>query len=290
LPGEDFEIVVVNDSGKPLPPADWQRSNRVRQLQTNRRERSVARNTGAAGARGRYLHFLDDDDWLEPSALQHLWELARRSDAAWLYGNAQARDRQGNPLLQLHFRLPANCFLPVMAGEWIPLQTSLIDARVFFALSGFHPLLAGPEDIDLLRRVALQYEIASTDHIVANILFGADGSTTDWKRHTIQRRWAREAILGEPGAFSRLNSSLRQLPPSDISWHGQIARIYLTSMVWNLQRRRLWSAASRAAHATAAVAYSGSSVFSSAFWRALSRPYPNLTFTRGLAALGRNSS
>jgi glycosyltransferase involved in cell wall biosynthesis len=56
---DDFEVIVVNDSGRPLPEMDWQHSAQVRVIDTNRRERSVARNTGAAIAGGRYLHFLD---------------------------------------------------------------------------------------------------------------------------------------------------------------------------------------------------------------------------------------
>src|SRR6185503_20285902 len=73
---DDFEIIVVNDSGRPLPDEAWQASPKVKIIETNRRERSVARNTGAALATGRYLHFLDDDDWLFPNALQTFWNLS----------------------------------------------------------------------------------------------------------------------------------------------------------------------------------------------------------------------
>ena len=78
----NFEVILINDSGQPLPPAGWQRSERVRIINTNRHNRSVARNTGAAIARGRYLHFLDDDDWMLPDAFESLWELASASQAA----------------------------------------------------------------------------------------------------------------------------------------------------------------------------------------------------------------
>jgi hypothetical protein len=81
---------------------------------------------------GRYLHFLDDDDWLFPDALQHLWALAESSDAAWLYGSTQLVDRQQKPIIKLHHGLNGNCFAHVMAGEWIPLQASLIRAEAFF--------------------------------------------------------------------------------------------------------------------------------------------------------------
>ena len=54
---DDFEVIVVNDSGKQLPDAEWQKSDQVRVINTNRCKLSVARNTGAAIAKGRYLHF-----------------------------------------------------------------------------------------------------------------------------------------------------------------------------------------------------------------------------------------
>ena len=36
LAGEDFEVIVVNDSGAPLPSAPWQSSSRVRIVDTRR--------------------------------------------------------------------------------------------------------------------------------------------------------------------------------------------------------------------------------------------------------------
>lgn len=285
LAGESFEVIVVNDSGSPLPPAEWQQSAHVQLIQTHRRERSVARNTGAAVARGRYLHFLDDDDWLEPGALSRLRDLAHHSNAAWLYGSSQTLDRQGRPLVQLHHRLHGNCFLQVMAGEWIPLQASLIKTEAFFALGGFNAMLCGPEDIDLLRRVALHYDLAGTETIVANIVLGESGSTTDYARHPAQSRWAREQILDEPNVYARLRDSIQQPPRGDISaWHGRIARIYLTSMLWNLQRGRLWSALSRGRYGLSGMGQAGRHLFTRPFWRALSHAYASDTFARGSAA------
>src|SRR5687768_15800872 len=34
---QDFEVIVVNDSGHSLPDANWMRSERVRMIETNRR-------------------------------------------------------------------------------------------------------------------------------------------------------------------------------------------------------------------------------------------------------------
>jgi len=121
----EFEVIVVNDSGCPLPSGDWQGSPRVRIVSTSRRERSVARNTGAALARGQYLHFLDDDDWLLPGAFRALKGLAENSEARWLYGGSQLVDRRGNKVIELHHSMAGNIALQVMAGEWIPLHAGV---------------------------------------------------------------------------------------------------------------------------------------------------------------------
>lgn len=278
---DGFEIIVVNDSGQPLPQADWQTATRVQVITTNRRERSVARNAGAAIARGRYLHFLDDDDWLLPDALQHLWALAERSEAAWLYGSTQLVDRQEKPIIQLHHRLTGNCFAHVMAGEWIPLQASLIRAEAFFAVGGFNPLISGPEDIDLLRQIALHGDLAETDKLVACVARGEEGSTTNYERHAVLRRSSRERILEAPGVFERFRTS------AGASYlRGRVLRVYLTSAVWNLQRRRLFTAASRATSGLAALVLAGQHLFSASYWQALVSTYDNQTFSRGFEEVG----
>jgi glycosyltransferase involved in cell wall biosynthesis len=284
IPSSEMEVIVVNDSGRSLPHSKWHESPHVHHVQTNKLERSVARNTGATIAKGRFLHFLDDDDWLAPNAFRHLRELTSQGGASLVYGSSQLVDRQGDPLIKLHHRLQGNCFLPVMAGEWIPLQASLIDSKAFFTLGGFNPLLTGPEDIDLLRRLTLSHDITGTEHLVSNIEIGELGSTTNYTKHSLQSRFAREQILDEPAVFNRLFQSTCLQSTSDISgWYGRIVRIYLTSALWNCQKHRLLMACSRILYASAAISLSGIHVLSRSFWHSVSHPYASETFARGHA-------
>jgi glycosyltransferase involved in cell wall biosynthesis len=281
LDAKSFEVIVVNDSDQPLAAAPWQTDERVQLINTQQRERSVARNTGAAAANGRFLHFLDDDDWLAPGALSHLYRLAQERPSAWLYGSTQLVDGNGRFLIRLHHQLNGNCFLPAMAGEWIPLQASLIDARVFFELGGFNSLLSGPEDVDLLRRVTLRHDIAGTETLVACVEWRTAGSTTDYDHHPRQSRWAREQILDEPGVFGRLHQSTCLQTDDKAAWYGRIPRLYLTSTVWNGRQRRFLSAASRTLYGLAAAAQAGPHLLSRSFWRSFSRAYASETFARG---------
>ena len=267
------EVVIVNDAGRPLTPASWMQSARVTVIETQCRERSVARNAGAAIAQGRYLHFLDDDDWLAPSALAAWRALAAQTNAGWLYGGAQLVNRVGKPLIPLRAELAGNCFAQAMAGEWLPLQASLIRAEAFFSLGGFNPLITGPEDIDLWRRFARIGEVAGVPEIIANISWGTEGSTTPSARHAEYSQTAREQIIAQPGVFERFWASA-----GSEFWQGRVARCYLTSVVWNAKRRRLLTAASRAMFGAATVVRTGWRLVSPDFWKAVTRPYESPTF------------
>lgn len=260
----DFEVIVVNDSGQPLPDADWQHSKRVRVINTNRRERSVARNTGAAIARGTYLHFLDDDDMLLPGALMAFWRLAEKSDSAvWLYGSWQTVDNQGKVVNEFHPNLNGNIFALLVSGEGLPLQASLVRAKQFFVAGAFDPIpvLTGVEDRDVGRRLALLGEIAYTPMIVAQVRIGEQGSSTNWATIADGDRWGREKALQVPGAFSRLRASA-----NSSYWRGRVSRAYLASMVWNFKRKNFLIAISRV---LASLAMANRHVLTPDFWQGL---------------------
>ena len=273
---DDFEVIVVNDSGQPLPGADWQRSDRVRIMDTNRHNRSVARNAGAAVARGRYLHFLDDDDWMLPGAFESFWELANTGQAAWLYGSFRLVDNTGRLVAEVHPEEVDNCFIQLIASEWLPLQASLIQSDAFFAVGGFaslHSLLGGHEDIDLSRQIARYYDFIGTSRLVACIRTGDVGSTTDYANMFNQNRQSRERALSMPGASARMEMSARVSPSRSGYWYGRIVYYLLASMRWNVQRKRLFTAASRGVYTVAAFAVAGRHLLSADFWRGLVRPH-----------------
>lgn len=279
---DDFEVIVVNDSGKPLPIEMWQSSPKVRIINTQRRERSIARNTGAAIATGRYLHFLDDDDWLFQDAFENFWYLSQTTQAAWLYGGSQLVERNGSELIELHHGIQGNGFLQVMAGEWIPLQSSLIETKLFHQLGGFSPLLAGPEDIDLLRRVCLQANLAETPHLVASIERGEVGSTTDYHLHPESSRQARELILNTGITFQRL-----MVGAQSSYWLARFMRIYFTSMVWNLRSKNIAIALSRLAYCFAILIHTHLRLMTREFWLSFLKPYQSPAFARGIETSGR---
>jgi glycosyltransferase involved in cell wall biosynthesis len=270
----EFEIIVVNDAGQPLPKMSWMDAPNLQIIDTNHRERSVARNAGAAIARGKYLHFLDDDDWLLPNAFDHFWGLIRQSKAAMYYGGYCFVDSNGKTLRECYPDEVGNCFIRFMSGEWQPLQASLFDTQIFHLMGGFRDLeslLGGDEDVDLTRRISMNYDIAGVQELVAVIRIARKESTTNYSNLQEQSRQSREMILSMPGVFERLRDSATKRQTASDYWHGRMVWIYLSSVAWNIQKRNILIALSRLGYFGYAIVRSFKYWFSVRFWRGATR-------------------
>jgi glycosyltransferase involved in cell wall biosynthesis len=273
---DEFEIIVVNDSGKPLPEAGWHVHPQVRFVETQKRERSVARNTGAAIARGEFFNFLDDDDWLMPNALRHLKRCVDEGAGAdWYYGITTLVNKANMPRAELALDLKGNCFAQLMAGEWIPLQASVIRAGAFFNVGGFRTGIDGAEDTTLGRWLTLRGDVAACPHVVACIRMRAPTSTTDYKRTPDLARRAREEILNQPGVWARMSASA-----GDGYWAGRMVRVYFTSFGWNLKHGNFFAGAHRLAWGAAAALWSMRYWGSRGYWGALRSHHESSNYAR----------
>lgn len=266
LPLDELEVIIVNDSGGPLQKEDWQHSPCVRIIHTYRSERSFARNSGAAVARGAYIAFLDDDDWMLAGALKSFVQLTNQyPHAAWLYGGIRIVAEQGKVLGQINSGLTGNCFAQIMGGAWAPLQASLIRSQAFFEAGGFNPLICGTEDEDLCRRIASRGDFANTPAVVACLYRGHTWKTsTNYQRAPEDTKLSRDLILSKPGTFPRLRSSA-----NSSYWSGRGLRVYLSTLAWNLRKRRFLTALSRLLYSFAFLSLSIPYFFSRDYWAGL---------------------
>jgi hypothetical protein len=64
-------------------------------------------------------------------------------------------------------------------------------------------------------------------------------------------------------------------------WQGRIVRIYLTSTLWNLRRKKLLTASSRFGVGVLSMVLAGQHILVADFWRAVLHAYQSETFARG---------
>ena len=261
-----YEVIVVNDSGEPLAHEPWHEIERVRIVHTNQRERSFARNCGAAVGQGEYFYFLDDDDWLLPGGLSSFWELSQRApQAAWLYGGVRVVGEDECVLAERNSRLAGNCLAQVMGGAWVPIQSSIIRASDFFAVGGYSLFIRGTEDQDLCRRIAAHGRFANTNSVVACLYRGESWQTsTDYGRATEDTRRSRDDVVSQPGTLRQMLASA-----SGSYWKGRVVHVYAGLALWHWRHRRRLPALSCAVQGGLALLLSLPSVLRRDFWRAM---------------------
>jgi glycosyltransferase involved in cell wall biosynthesis len=261
------EVLVVNDSGTPLPPAAWQASPRVRTLETERPRSgpSAARNQGAAAAGGRFLHFLDDDDWLLPGAFAAFAGAVRRDPSVrWLYGIVERRSRTGEPLGHFSLEPDGNVLAPIMSGEWLPFQGSLVERRLFGELGGFNPAYPVSEDVDLQLRLSLEADLCRVRTPVCVYSEGVEASTTRRDLYAEYLFRAHDALFDRPGVAARAAASATT--PHLL---GKVLRHCLIALRDNLRAGRPRRAARRLAVLAALLARAGGRLTRAELWRAL---------------------
>lgn len=74
---DNFEVILINDGstdGSDLKCIQWaERDSRIRVIHKINEGPSVARNIGIQEARGKYLVFIDSDDWVDKSYLETMY-------------------------------------------------------------------------------------------------------------------------------------------------------------------------------------------------------------------------
>jgi glycosyltransferase involved in cell wall biosynthesis len=98
----NWELIVVDDGSTDetvnLMQAYCAKDARVRYIYQDNAERSAARNNGINQSRGKYICFLDSDDYFLESRLQRLFEKIENSNAVKMYYTGLLIDEDGKEI------------------------------------------------------------------------------------------------------------------------------------------------------------------------------------------------
>jgi glycosyltransferase involved in cell wall biosynthesis len=162
--GVSCEVIVVDDgSTDDTPSVLASYDDKLRAFRQTHHGAPAARNLGLQKARGKYVLFLDADDWLLPGALssRHNY-LESQSDCNWVYGPWQQQDEHGRDITTAYNHRPfafmrkrsGNILGYLLLGELIALCSVMISRYLVLEVGGFDINLPCFQDYELWLRVA----------------------------------------------------------------------------------------------------------------------------------------
>jgi glycosyltransferase involved in cell wall biosynthesis len=160
-----FEVIVCDDGSSDGTLAILRElEGRIHLVQQKNQGVAAARNRASLEARGEMIAFLDHDDLWEPNMLATLVPMlvaepgVRLAYAdAWIIDSAsQVRGRRGTFLSYAS----GDVLEPLLHGNFIPVETTLMRAQLFRELCGCDPSLRYLEDYELCLRAARATRVA----------------------------------------------------------------------------------------------------------------------------------
>ena len=222
--GVDTEVIVVDD-GSTDGTVDYFAGSsdlRVRLLQQEHQGPQMARNLGLANATGRYIKFLDDDDWLPKGALQKEMRFLNASGADISSGDLVEVDEYGRQLLYLPGARESDILPELLMGR---VTTNPLRFTIRLELARkekWNPKLRIKQDVDYFLRVCAK----AGSHV------RIPGNVGIVRRHGTPRVSAAEGYDGALKQLAVLIEVIRDMAASDV----ELSEARLTSAkegVWH---------------------------------------------------------
>ncbi len=182
----DFEVILINDNGEPVEsliadyefPISYIRQGRNRGL-------SAARNAGLKQARGRYVVYLDDDDFYLPNHLAVLADAFEHNPHSVVYtGVEYVNERleegrrvevaRGRPFEHERFDRDR-----LFVQNYIPVNTWAHPREMLAEVGEFDTNLAAFEDWDMLLRLATRYPFVHVPTVTCEVRTRETGAGAD---------------------------------------------------------------------------------------------------------------
>lgn len=113
---KDFEAICINDGSTDNSLEILEKyakfDKRIKVISQENKGLSAARNTGVAAATGKYLTYVDSDDWLSPIMLEKFLQNIKKTKSDYVFSNICTYDMQKQTFIQVEFEFPIKhkCF------------------------------------------------------------------------------------------------------------------------------------------------------------------------------------
>jgi glycosyltransferase involved in cell wall biosynthesis len=173
-----WEIVVVNDGSTDNTQEIVKQYEEVTYVFQENKGLAAARNAGIKVSTGKYLLFLDADDFLYPNALSdNVSVLEKYPSIAFVSGAHKKIDTHGNILDDSISNPGVNHYEELLQGNYIGMHATVLYQRWVFEKFNFNESLDVCEDYELYLRIARKFPVMHHNHfIAAYVLHGSNMS------------------------------------------------------------------------------------------------------------------
>lgn len=172
---KNVQVVVVEDGkneSEEFIKKNFKDLNLLYCATGEKRGRSCAGNIALEMAEGKYLNFLDDDDFLFPEHIYTLVNILKNTDKLAAYSVAEECQVKGNineygvKRKTIRYRQPYNRLL-LYTFNYIPIQSIMFHKSLYDEFGGFDEKLENLEDWDLWVRYSQKTEFVFIDEVTS---------------------------------------------------------------------------------------------------------------------------
>jgi glycosyltransferase involved in cell wall biosynthesis len=224
-----LEIIVVDDGSRPSESETCKKVCEKYACVYFKKEnggQGDARNFGVSKASGKYLCFLDQDDFYLPNHHEVLLAFYQKTNVTgWVYGDVCVGDVSGQVvnygLVEQHSSHPKYCVTQCLKEDMFILPSaSLISKKAFDTVGGFDGLMTGYEDDDLfLRMFRFGFSNAYTNQIMEVWCIHENSTSYSVKMNRSRLYYVKKLIKEFPVNLAMdLNYTRDLIAPRFIKW------------------------------------------------------------------------
>lgn len=205
---QPIEIVVVDDGSTDNTKVVTQQFPGVKYVYQANAGLSAARNKGIDESIGKYIVFLDADDWLYEEAIAiNLNYLKRNKHCVFVSGGHDKVDEWGSIIEEEPGKvIEKNHYLELLQGNYIGMHAAVMYQRVVFSECRFDESLNACEDYDLYLKIARKYPVCCHNYKIAAYRMHGSNMSKDYVmmlQHVLKVCYRQRNLLsnGERGAY-----------------------------------------------------------------------------------------
>ena len=178
----NVEIIVIDDGSTDDTKSRVEHKPRVKYFYQNNKGLSASRNVGIDKSSGKYLVFLDADDWLERDALEKNYsQICNKPEVAFVSGNYYLLRAKTNTIEPITMVVNSHHYNHFLRSNYVGMHAAVMFQRWVFNKFRYDESLRSCEDYDLYLNITRHHPVIHHSSFIATYYFHSAGLSHNYK-------------------------------------------------------------------------------------------------------------